>query len=363
MKIVTSILLSLVSFTLLAQNPTYDQTVEYIKKNTVGRMIYEGPLDSYERATGHKLTNIIIEKNGRIQLKTNQKHGIHDFDIVFNIFDLTSSIDYPDGIRAYKYIVHFKGLNVTKGFGITFATENDAIKVARAFRHLKTMCSQDDDLFGKPTVQETKANLTKSETFEYIKNVINNLPTYKTSNDGGSIESEQHISNNYYKLRRGILSGSRTEGYMYYDDSNTYNFDFLNKSIINVEFHQPIIPKPTKWDSNHPYYFYSDKVPEDLRKFFVLELIVEKGSLKEVVNNRSSNYDKGNFWATAAEAKRSCRNDPYSNREYATRNDERIMIYIKEKTDAKRLYKAFSHLSSLLKEEMNSKKANDPFGG
>ena len=151
-----------------AQSPTYEETVTYIIQNTKGRMMYPGDLDAYSRSKGYYLKDIKIEKNGKIELFTDQKVFDGDFNIVFNIFDLVEKVDYPSGIRAYQFLVHFSGLNVSDGYGITFATDADAQKVARAFRHLKTLCKQDDDIFAKPTGDENKSQLSKGETRAYL---------------------------------------------------------------------------------------------------------------------------------------------------------------------------------------------------
>jgi hypothetical protein len=161
-------LVLVISQTIHAQSPTYDETVSYIIQNTKGRVMYPGDLDAYSRSKGYYLKDIRIEKNGKIELITDQKVFDGGFNIIFNIFDLVEKVDYPDGIRAYKFLVHFSGLNVSDGYGITFATDADAQKIARALRHLKTMCKPDDDLFAKPTEVESKSQLTKEETEAYL---------------------------------------------------------------------------------------------------------------------------------------------------------------------------------------------------
>lgn len=162
-------LILVISQTIHAQSPTYDETVNYIIQNTKGRVMYPGDLDAYSRTKGYYLKDIRIEKNGKIELVTDQKVFDGGFNIIFNIFDLVEKVDYPDGIRAYKFLVHFNGLNVSDGYGITFATDADAQKIARALRHLKTLCKPDDDLFAKPTEVESKSQLSKEETEEYLK--------------------------------------------------------------------------------------------------------------------------------------------------------------------------------------------------
>ncbi len=145
-----------VCFTAMAFNqviaqtdPTFEQTVDYIIKNTKGRVMYPGALDSYSRVKGYVLKDVKIDKTGRIELFTDQKFDDNKFSINFNIFDLVQKVDYPDGIRAYKFLVHFNGLNVSSGYGITFATDADAQKIARAFRHLKQVCTPENDLFSQ----------------------------------------------------------------------------------------------------------------------------------------------------------------------------------------------------------------------
>jgi len=351
MKIAITFLLSIISFTLFSQNPSYGETVDYIKTNTVGRMLYKGPLDSYERATSYKLTNIVIEKNGRIKLITNQKNGINDFDIVFNIFDLTSSIDYPDGIRAYKFLVHFKGLNVTEGYGITFATENDAIKVARALRHLKTLCSKEDDLFGKPTQQE-KATLTKSETIEYIKNVINNQEALTARENYYNVRDNRLKQNiyddkiiKYYERATRLKDGK----YDYDEVSYSYSIDFMNTPFEKISLFSP----------NKSYTFGYD---EPFTRFYCISLIKNNNSTSIVKNfkSRNSGYHRGTLWPSASQAKNSCKSKSW--RSYNPSEEYQIDIYVKEEANAKRLKKAFEHLTSIINEEKNTNKANDPFG-
>ena len=165
-------LILVISQTIHAQSPTYDETVNYIIQNTKGRVMYPGDLDAYSRSKGYYLKDIRIEKNGKIELITDQKVFDGGFNIIFNIFDLVEKVDYPSGIRAYQFLVHFNGLNVSSGYGITFATDADAQKVARAFRHLKTMCKKDDDLFAKPTGEESKSQLSQEETEAYLSKKI-----------------------------------------------------------------------------------------------------------------------------------------------------------------------------------------------
>lgn len=350
MKLAITFLLSIISFALFSQNPSYEETVDYIKTNTVGRMLYKGPLDSYERATGYKLTNIVIEKNGRIKLITNQKNGIHDFEIVFNIFDLTSSIDYPDGIRAYKFLVHFKGLNVTEGYGITFATENDAIKVARALRHLKTLCSKEDDLFGKPTQQE-KATLTKSETMEYIKNVINN------QEDLTARENDYHVTDN--RLKQNIYDNKiikyyerptkRKDGKYKYDEASySYSIDFMNTPFEKVSLLSP--------NTSHAFGY-----DEPFTRFYCVSLKINNNtSIMENWESRECGFDSGNYWSSPSQAKNSCKSKSW--RSFNPSKVSQINIYVKEEANAKRLKKAFEHLTSIINEEKNTNKANDPFG-
>jgi len=82
------IVLFVTNFSLKAQSPTYDQTVDYLISKTKDRVMYSGDLDSYNRTVGYHLTDIKIEKNGNIELTTDQKNERNDFKIVFNILDL-----------------------------------------------------------------------------------------------------------------------------------------------------------------------------------------------------------------------------------------------------------------------------------
>lgn len=161
------------------KKPTFDETVNYIIQNTKGKVMYPGELDAYSRVEGYHLKDVKIEKNGKIELIANQEkisNGYNNnFSITFNIFDLVEKVDYPDGIRAHKFLVHFNGLNVSSGYGITYATDADAQKVARAFRHLKTLCVKENDLFSQIPEEEKKTKLSKGETINYINQALSKL--------------------------------------------------------------------------------------------------------------------------------------------------------------------------------------------
>lgn len=341
MKHLTTILLTLISFCLYAQSPTYDQTVDFIKTNCVGRMLYEGPLDSFQRETGHKLTKVEIQKNGTIKLVAYQQHGRHDFDIVFNIFDLKSSIDYPDGIRAYKYLVHFQGLNVSKGYGITFATTEDAKRVARAFRHLKTMCSKQGSLFDAPTQTEKKATLTKEETIKYIKNAINKQETIKHNYQSNQYDISQDYSINLY---------SNT----FYKESTITKYDRDDKTYYYKE-------------SKYEYKQFMDNIESaelvSGKKYYEVGLKFNKSFIKsetETAKYRTS-YD---FMNTLDKAKETCYSKSWKpvNFEGQLRSGKYLSIIFKNESDAKRLVKAFNHLAALIKEERQNAQDDDPFG-
>jgi hypothetical protein len=214
-------LILVISQTIHAQSPTYDETVNYIIQNTKGRVMYPGDLDAYSRTKGYYLKDIRIEKNGKIELVTDQKVFDGGFNIIFNIFDLVEKVDYPDGIRAYKFLVHFNGLNVSDGYGITFATDADAQKIARALRHLKTLCKPDDDLFAKPTEVESKSQLTKEETEAYLVKKLSECEDSKISfrtvtENSISIDSDNNVT---YRVK-------------YYYPMNTYE-DFTSEFNIS----------------------------------------------------------------------------------------------------------------------------------
>ena len=207
--------------------PTFEQTVDYIVKNTKGRVMYPGDLDSYSRVKGYFLKDVKIEKNGQIEFITDQKFDDNKFNIIFNIFDLVQKVDYPDGIRAYKYLVHFNGLNVSSGYGITYATDADAQKVARALRHLKTVCTKDDDLFSKPIADENKVKLTREETIDYVNKLV--------YFDGKEIATlcmyQKRERNEYYKYN---YTSSGNLKLRYSSSDKTYSFgNFYKKYTWN----------------------------------------------------------------------------------------------------------------------------------
>lgn len=344
MKYLSSILLILVSTFLFSQNPTYEQTVEFIKTNVVGRMLYEGALDSYQRENGHKLTKIEIQKDGRIKLVADQQHGRHDFEIVFNIFDLKSSIDYPDGIRAYKFLVHFQGLNVSKGYGITFATDADAIRVARAFRHLKTMCAKGGGLFDEPTKTETTPSLSKEETKSYIQNLLDKQPFLIAKRKNKTEKYEVAFRNGFITTHYSS-SGKDYDNKYYEHWEKIMEFNFFNGSL------------PDNIKLNAPGSRSDGQIGEE--SFYSLTFHY-KPAVKNSWKQRENDVD--DYWkmTTPTKAKNSCENQSW--RDLNTTSNT-IRIVIKTESDAKRLKKAFEHLVNLMKEEKRTEQDNDPFGG
>jgi len=161
-----------------------------------------------------------------------------------NIFNLKSSIDYPDGIRAYKFLVHFQGLNDSSGYGITFATDADAKRVARSFRHLKTMCSKGGGLFDAPTQVEKKSTLTKVQTWKYIEDLLNNQPklTYteiKYKYYKYTDEISQTIYNGGYHIDHGTTTYNTSDRqYKYAEEEHEFN-NFLDVPIKNISLLAP----------------------------------------------------------------------------------------------------------------------------
>ncbi len=228
-----SIALLVFCFTAMAFNdvkaqtePTFEQTVDYIIKNTKGRVMYPGALDSYSRVKGYVLKDVKIDKTGRIELFTDQKFDDNKFSINFNIFDLVQKVDYPDGIRAYKFLVHFNGLNVSSGYGITFATDADAQKIARAFRHLRQVCTPENDLFSQIPAEEKKIKLTREETIDYINKLIRfDRPLYHLYAFGKGSRSEK---TSFYTIYKNLLLSydNSTKSYMFKYSSNGFSSSY-----------------------------------------------------------------------------------------------------------------------------------------
>jgi len=199
--------------------PSFEQTADYIIKNTKGRVMYPGDLDAYSRVKGYHLKDVKIDKNGKVELLTDQKFDDNQFSIIFNIFDLVDKVDYQDGIRAHKYLVHFNGLNVSEGYGIAFATDADAQKIARAFRHLKKVSTKPDDLFSQVPQEEKKVKLSREETLDYINNMIYNNGDYIASVTFSSKDAWENIS-------------SYANGKFYYNsNSKKYSFSSRRKTL------------------------------------------------------------------------------------------------------------------------------------
>jgi len=219
-KTVAFFLMLLISLTSVAQELSFEETVAYLKKNIIGRVMYPGGLDAYSRTKGYHLQNVNIEKNGSITLATEQKNGLNDFKISFNIFDLVQKVDYPEGIRAYKFLVHFGGLNVSEGYGITFATDADAERVARAFRYLKKVCVKEKDIFSEPTEEEKKPKLSREETVHYINQILSTVNAKVNLKDGKS--KQLHLL--YGDAALSYSASTKTYSIKYHEKT-TYYYD------------------------------------------------------------------------------------------------------------------------------------------
>ena len=242
-RIFTLIVLLAIVISVKAQDLTFEQTVSYIQKNITGRLMYPGDLDAYSRIKGYTLKEISIQQNGAIVIQTDQKSDANDFNISFNVFDLVERVDYPGGIRAYKFLIHFSGLNVSKGYGIAFATDADAQRVARAFRHLKKVCIREEDPFSKPAEEEKKPDLSREETIKYINQLLSTQSKiyYKTP-------TCSYCKGNEYKYKEDEKVTLYNSNALYYSDElKTY---YINSSFIL-----------TKWIKSNGS-FYQNKFPE-----------------------------------------------------------------------------------------------------
>lgn len=312
MKINTLIkacLLLFIAANAAAQNPTYEQTVEYIVSNTKGRVMYPGDLDAYSRVKGYNLKDIKIQKNGRIELHTDQKYDSNDFSIIFNIFDLVEKTDYPDGIRAHNFLVHFNGLNVTSGYGITFATDADAQKIARAFRHLKSLCTREGDLFAQPAPEETKKpKLGREATITYLQN---KLAEYCAENNRADVTFENTIT---FDGPKGELKFKTSHQYSQITYTNNFNLG----AIQSIE------------ETNNPQLLYIGLRPDSGLENF---------------------YNYGTYWSDRA-------NMPlWEVKQNETKKVSGFSVWIpsSDPQDLKRIKKAFERLIELNKDDA------DPF--
>jgi hypothetical protein len=349
MKINFTLILSLFTITLFGQSPNYDETVDYIEKQCLGRMLYQGDLDSYQRETGHKLTKIDIQKNGRIKLVADQKYGNHDFEIVFNIFDLKSSIEYPEGIRAYKFLVHFQGLNVTSEYGITYATEADAQRVARAFRHLKTMCNKSKNLFDSPISNEKKPALSKVETIKYISKLINNQAVLTgnsklSSGKNANVDYKQTFTNTSFTTETTVII-EEDGAYFCRQEKEEHN------SITNLQANQIKIYPPNP--NLNSIYKYTDAIKKE---YFYVK--IDYYEITYPIKYKQSSYYKGNYWPSPSQAKNSCNLQQWT---IDSHRDEGITVYFETESKAKRFKKALEHLNNLIQEEKANETSNDPF--
>lgn len=346
-----------------AQNnstPTFEQTVSYIISNTKGRVMYPGALDAYSRVKGYNLKDIFISKSGDITFKTEQKHDLNDFEIKFNVFDLVANTEYPQGVIAKDFLVHFNGLNVSKGYGIVYATQNDAIKVARAFRHLTTVCNKpDNDLFSVPIVEE-KITLGKNATVNYISEIINGLGKnsfafaeidyYCVSQDAwGNVSADKGGSFSYGITKQTFASDSYTVNTSY-DAANNFmywnnilsscngktvrggNLSFPRYVEISYEYNLDLLESFT-WDDSR---YLKLKFPKNVIRY---------------TTTSSNQVDRVLFY-----------NDNDDTKYTTGTSTLGVVVYGITADQKERITKALNHLLSINKENNIKNRSNDPFG-
>lgn len=330
--------------------PTFEQTVDYIVTNTKGRVMYPGALDSYSRVRGYTLKDIKIEKNGKIIFVTEQKNDYNDFTITFNVFDLVANTEYPGGVIAKDFLVHFNGLNVSSGYGIVYATQNDALKVARAFRHLRTVCEKpENDLFSQPVIEEKKT-LGKQETINYInKNILTGLSIgnckcyeleeYSDFWGGGGKRSKENGKSNYYIESHELLNPTTYVVYAKSDRTDCRESPYFNNYNNLVRGSLITTNVKAQFDFNILKLKSFEIINTNNDKSKILKLVFEPNTCR--YDHFSKNlylYDFDNIWTT---------------------NSVDFLILTE---NVEKVKKAFTHLKTLLMEEKKIAEDDDPFG-
>jgi hypothetical protein len=342
-------------------SPTFEQTVDYIVTNTKGRVMYPGALDSYSRVKGYTLKDVRIEKNGKIIFVTEQKHDYNDFTITFNIFDLVANTEYPEGIIAKDFLVHFNGLNVSSGYGIVYATQNDALKVARALRHLRTVCEKpENDLFSQPVIEE-KRTLGKAETMAYITDIIGNLGQ---GSSVGDIDYYCGVQNNYsgnWKLEKASNFRYKQVSHTFTSSSYTI-YATWNESAngtyfenISMNCHSGRVRKKDntvfKKNITLKYDFDLSKFTSvEIKNNWLLKLFFEEGG----VSNKTTSDDMLDVVFMY--------NDVSETRYTGAKYFVAIDISGISNENQQKLIKAFNHLKKLIQEEKKKAENDDPFG-
>lgn len=333
-------------------SPTFEQTVDYIVSNTKGRLMYPGNLDSYSRVKGYSLKDVKIERNGKIVFVTDQKNDYNDFTITFNVFDLVAKTEYPEGVIAKDFLVHFNGLNVSSGYGIVYATQNDALKVARAFRYLRTVCKKpENDLFSQPVIEEKKT-LGKEETLAYISGILKKV---KGGQSIGGVDyycSEGHYGNFQYKqTSHTFTSSSYTMNATWYAGNGIDFQDIYTYCRSGVAPRKKSSNTNFKEDITVKYEFDFSKFINVEFKYSILKLMFEEGA----VSNKTTSDNKLDFMFMYN----------YDNPEKRyTGANYYVAIDIDgiSTEDEQKLVKAFNHLKKIMQEEKKKVEDDDPFG-
>lgn len=333
-------------------DPTFEQTVNYIVTNTKGRVMYPGALDSYSRVKGYTLKDIKIEKNGKIIFTTEQKNDYNDFTISFNVFDLVANTEYPEGVIAKNFLVHFNGLNVSSGYGIVYATQNDALKVARAFRHLRTVCEKpENDLFSQPVIEEKKT-LSKEETLSYINKHI--LTGAKFGLNCNECHETSYVDDGKKSIKKYI-------GFSAYKIS-THELQSPSKYVIRAEGGQCVKEGAygVVWGTDGACVSRLDITCNfDLLKLVGFEIIKVSDEERRYFSDKTS-FLKLNFEDASVSASIYLPNINYNRPNFIWTSNSLTFNILTENIEKTK--KAFMHLEKLIKEEKKKEKENDPFG-
>lgn len=362
------------AYSLGAQNtPNFEQTVAYLKENTMDHVVFKGPLDDFQRAKGHKLNAIIIDENGDVRFKIYHNRGIQDFDIAFNVFDLEHSADYPDGVKVKGFLIHFKGLNVSGGFGIYFGTEKRAVEVARAFRNLKSVCNKEGDLSTKPVKVEEKVSLSKEETIAYIRDLLDEIDQDRgEAYAGKTFEKDPEL--NRSQGRREIIShgfshfiiDSKFQTEEMYSEKYEYSHDeakgsgahretsigyMLEKETCQLDLKENPVEKVT-WRKKYAlgkHQTQRGRIPLD-RSIYSFQVHLKHPfkvmCKKKYVYIKNLDHQKQ---VSLSDAVRKINSSDWTDGPEYRRTS--IMVWIDKNEKSEKLYKAFLHLKHLSDEE------------
>lgn len=137
MKLITTLLFVLISFTIKAQTLTFDETVAYINQKFVC---------CSKSTTSYKDKSIEVTRNGVMTITAFVKDENRIFTPKINLLALYVGKDGKDPIYTTNNVLTFTD-SAVHSYSFTFTSAEEADRVKKAFIYLQSLCKKNKEPF------------------------------------------------------------------------------------------------------------------------------------------------------------------------------------------------------------------------